>query len=63
VGQRLDLVGISEIADMLGVTRQRADKLSRVDSTFPDPVADLRGGRIWLRVDVVAWIKESGRAT
>jgi len=58
----LDLVGISEIAEMLGVTRQRVDKLSRTDDDFPPPVAELHAGRIWLRADVIAWMRATGRA-
>ena len=59
--QRLDLVGVSEIADMLTVTRQRVDKISRTDPSFPEPVAELHAGRIWLRKDVHAWAVTVGR--
>ena len=59
--EKIDLVGISEIAEMLGVSRQRVDKLSRTDAAFPSPVADLHAGRIWLREPVKAWAKSTGR--
>ncbi|HMJ75484.1 MAG TPA: hypothetical protein VK507_05900 [Iamia sp.] len=57
---QLDLMGTTEIAKLLGVSRQRADQLSRTDG-FPDPVAEIAAGRIWLRADVEAWARESGR--
>lgn len=55
------LVGVREIAKLLGVTRQRADQLSRTKG-FPEPVAELATGRIWYRAEAVAWAKESGRS-
>jgi predicted DNA-binding transcriptional regulator AlpA len=57
-----DLVGISEVAEMLGgVTRQRADQLTRRGRDFPAPIAELRAGRIWVRADVQAWIGKARR--
>jgi predicted DNA-binding transcriptional regulator AlpA len=50
-----ELVGIAEIADLLGVSRQRAHKLSQRPD-FPEPVARLSAGLIWERADVVRWI-------
>lgn len=47
-------VGVAVIATMLGVSRQRADVLSR-QKGFPDPVGEGRLGRKWLRSDVVAY--------
>lgn len=55
-----DLVGVAEIAELLSVTRQRVDQLSRTDD-FPTPVADLASGRIWERDNVVAWARAAGR--
>lgn len=54
------LVGVHEIAEMLGVSRQRVDELSRT-AAFPTPDATLRSGRIWRREDVEAWARETGR--
>lgn len=56
-----DLIGTSDIADMLGVSRQRVGKLF-LDGRLPDPVGRLRNARIWRRSDVEAWMKEQGRA-
>jgi predicted DNA-binding transcriptional regulator AlpA len=51
----LDLVGMSDVAKMLGVSRSRADQLARqVD--FPQPIAQLSGGRIWQRTQIEEWM-------
>ena len=52
----LDLVGVAEIAGMLGVSRQRIHAIIKTDPTFPEPVAALSAGKVWLRPDVVRWI-------
>ena len=49
------LVGLSEIATMLGVSRQRAGQLVRDYEDFPAPVAELASGRIWETAAVEAW--------
>ena len=54
------LMGTSEIAELLGVTNQRVDQLAR-RTDFPEPVAVLAAGRIWNRADVEAWARRTGR--
>lgn len=61
------LAGVTEIAAMLGgLTRSRADQLSR-QKGFPDPVDEIGGPtrpqRVWLVKDVEAWIKAHPRPT
>ncbi|HCB06273.1 MAG TPA: DNA-binding protein [Nocardioides sp.] len=56
----LDLVGATEIAEMLGISTQRVSQLA-VKETFPVPVAVLAAGRVWLRTDVEKWARETGR--
>ncbi len=46
---------------MLAVSRQYVDRLSREDSTFPKPEAELASGRVWTRKAIVAWAKAAGR--
>lgn len=41
-------VGITEVAGILGVTRQRAHQLTRAER-FPKPLAELAAGPIWNR--------------
>jgi prophage regulatory protein len=58
--QVMDLVGVAEIAELLGVTTQRVDQLARTDE-FPAPVAVISAGRIWKRTDVEKWARARGR--
>lgn len=51
------LVGLSEIAMMLDVTKQRASQLVRDYQDFPTPVAELASGRIWETAAIEAWAK------
>jgi predicted DNA-binding transcriptional regulator AlpA len=55
------LAGLHEVAEMLGVSRQRADQLVR-QSGFPKPVAELKGGRIWRVSDIEKWMERHGRS-
>jgi len=62
------LVGLSEIAAMLGVSRQRAGQIIRDYDDFPAPVAELASGRIWETPAVEAWaeahpVRPPGRPT
>lgn len=50
-----ELVGVSEIADILGVSRQRAHQLTKRED-FPAPVAELKSGPIWARPSLELFI-------
>jgi predicted DNA-binding transcriptional regulator AlpA len=54
------LMGIAEIADLLGISTQRVDQLAR-QGAFPRPIAELRAGRIWRQRDVELWARRAGR--
>jgi predicted DNA-binding transcriptional regulator AlpA len=54
------LVGTYEIAAMLGVSRQWVDRLSHQED-FPEPEAELMGGRVWKREAVEKWARATGR--
>jgi predicted DNA-binding transcriptional regulator AlpA len=56
----VELVGLAEVAEMLKLSKARADQLAR-QRDFPLPVATLTGGRIWERADVEKWARETGR--
>lgn len=47
-------VGPGEIAEMVGLSRQRVDQLSR-QVGFPAPWAELLTGRVWRDTDIEAW--------
>lgn len=59
-----ELVGITEIADLLGTSRQRASELAR-SSRFPAPLADLAAGPVWPKAVVARfageWDRKPGR--
>jgi predicted DNA-binding transcriptional regulator AlpA len=46
--------GLSEIGELLGVSRQRAYTLAK-RADFPAPVATSRAGRTWDLAEVEAW--------
>ncbi len=60
----LELVGVSEVAELLGVTRQRAHTLA-AGPTFPQPVARLAAGPVWTRTSIShfldSWERKPGR--
>lgn len=51
------LVGAAEVAEILGVSRQRVTQLTSRDD-FPTPAAVLAMGKVWLRDDVQQWADE-----
>lgn len=54
------VVGAHEIGEMLGVTRSRANQLSR-EVGFPKPYGVLRMGKVWRRADIEAWMRKKGK--
>jgi hypothetical protein len=52
------LVGTSEIAEMLAVSRARVAQLADSYDDFPPPQAELASGRIWSRTAVEQWIRD-----
>lgn len=56
MARKLDLMGTSEIARRLGVSRQRASQLT-AHPNFPSPASRLAMGPVWRRRDVERWIE------
>lgn len=52
------LVGVAEISEILGVSRQRVHQIAKEHEDFPSPVADLTAGRIWRLKDVERWLEK-----
>jgi hypothetical protein len=52
------LVGVAEIAEMLGVSRQRAVQIVASYADYPAPEVALASGRVWRRSDVDRWISK-----
>lgn len=51
------LMGSAEIAERLGVTRQRVGQLASAYDDWPAPVAALASGKVWESADVEAWLQ------
>jgi hypothetical protein len=49
---RLDLVGLAEAAELLGIGRAALAERRRRHATFPLPVAELRCGPVWFRAQI-----------
>ncbi|HYP23268.1 MAG TPA: hypothetical protein VEV43_06825 [Actinomycetota bacterium] len=52
-----ELVGVTEIAELLGTSRQRASELAR-SPKFPAPLADLAAGPVWPKPVVARFAEE-----
>lgn len=63
---RIEFVGVAEVAELLGISRQRVVTLSKRDD-FPAPVQRLTSGPIWRRGDLstfeMGWQRKGGRPT
>jgi predicted DNA-binding transcriptional regulator AlpA len=53
-------MGVAEVAELLGVSRQRVTQLAKVDG-FPAPTSRLASGPVWESADVERWARETGR--
>jgi chromosome partitioning protein len=54
-----DLLGVAEVAVLLGVTRQTVSNWRARQEGFPSPTAELRSGPIWTRSAIVSWAAEA----
>lgn len=58
--KKLDLVAQGEVAEMAGVKSSTVG-VWVTRGLLPEPVAHLRCGRIWMRADIVAWLKRRSK--
>lgn len=56
----MDLVGTSEVAEMLAVSKQTLINWRNRSADFPEPVAELKSGPVWQRDEIIAWAKTAG---
>jgi predicted DNA-binding transcriptional regulator AlpA len=56
-----DLIGVAEVAEILGVSRQRVHQLVQSEADFPKPEAVISAGRIWLRPAIEEWAGQHPR--
>jgi chromosome partitioning protein len=55
-----ELLGLSEVADLLGASRQTVGNWRQRREGFPEPVAELKSGPIWQRATIVEWAEANG---
>ena len=55
------MLAAAEIAQLLGLSRQRVTQLS-AKPDFPAPIATLSVGKIWAYPDIKAWAVRTGRS-
>lgn len=59
-----ELLGVTELAEILKVTRQRAHTLAS-SPAFPDPIARLAAGPVWTKPSIThfleSWERKAGR--
>jgi hypothetical protein len=59
-----DMLGTTEVTQVLGVTRQRLHEL-RASGRFPEPIAELAATPLWIRATVdsflAGWSRKPGR--
>ena len=48
-------MGVSELAAVLGVSRQRASQIARDYDDFPEPAVRLATGPVWESAEIAAW--------
>lgn len=60
VGELMRLASRGELAEMLGISRQRTRILTERDD-FPHPAALLRTGPVWRLEDLQKWAAKVGR--
>lgn len=51
-------MGIAEIAKRLKLSTSRAFQIAATHADFPEPVAELKMGRVWTASSVEAWIRK-----
>lgn len=59
-----ELVSVPEAAEILGVSPQRVRELAADNASFPEPMYELRTGKLWLRDAIDAFarrVRKPGR--
>ncbi|WP_131764619.1 DNA-binding protein [Candidatus Protofrankia californiensis] len=51
-------MGTAEIAERLGVSRVRVHQIATTDPSFPEPLDEIKAGKVWLAEDIERWITE-----
>src|SRR5712691_8074525 len=59
VVHQMELLGLAEVAALLGVTRQVVSNWKARKANFPKPIAELKSGPVWEKSDVLSWWAEA----
>ena len=59
----MELLGLAEIAALLGTTKHIVNFLRARDPDFPKPIAELRSGPVWEKNDIVDWAESEDDRT
>ena len=59
--QSIELVGVSEIAEIAKVSTQNVNNWISRNSDFPDPVEELKAGKVYNKEQVIRWLKQKGK--
>lgn len=54
----MDLIGLSEIAELAGVSRQAVTNWRARMKDFPTPIAELMSGPVWRLEDINRWLRK-----
>jgi predicted DNA-binding transcriptional regulator AlpA len=54
------LLNLSDIGRLLGVSRQRAAQLAQ-HAEFPEPAGEMGRGKVWRAKDIEKWARATGR--
>ena len=57
----IELVGLFEVSEMLGLSRPAVSYRASEHQDFPEPLAQLRSGPVYGRADIVAYARERAR--
>jgi hypothetical protein len=52
-----EVVGVAEVASMLGVSKQRVSELAR-SRTFPPPLYELAAGPVWVKGSIETFVEK-----
>ncbi|MGH9155956.1 MAG: DNA-binding protein [Acidimicrobiales bacterium] len=55
------LMGPTEAAAFLDISRQRLHQLITTDEDFPEPAAALARGPVWAKAAIEYWARKAGR--
>jgi predicted DNA-binding transcriptional regulator AlpA len=61
VGDVAELLGLTEVAALVGISRQRILQLIKSDPDFPASAETMARGRVWRQADIVEWARATGR--